>query len=111
MYFDDPLTGKRKWLSTKSTNDRDARKAAGKWEAELKEGRYKPKSNVTWAEFREAFLYGRLKDAPRDTFNAYASALNAVERHCTVNRLAELTAARIDHVADKLREQKVSIAT
>lgn len=111
MYYDDPITGKRVTRSTKETAEGAARKSAGKWEAELKEGRYKPKSNVTWVEFREALLYERLKNAPRSTFNAYRSSLNAVERHCKVNRLAELTPARIAHVADKLRDDGNSPAT
>jgi integrase len=111
MYYDDPITGKRPMRSTKETTEAGARKAAGKWEAELKEGRYKPKSNVTWAEFRQAFLFEHLKGAPRDTFKAYVSSLNAVERHCTVNRLAELTSARIAHVAKKLHEAGNSAST
>lgn len=104
MYFDDPLTGKRLTRSTKQTTEKEARKAAGKWEDELRDGRYKPKSNVTWAEFRERFLHEHLANAPANTFAAYVTALNAVERHVVIKRLAELTAARISFVAEKLRK-------
>ena len=64
---------------------------------------YKRKSNVTWAEFRQEFLE-HLDDAPQKTFSAYVSALNALERHCKVDRLAELTSERITYVAKKLRK-------
>jgi integrase len=104
MYYDDPLTGKRITKTTKEKTEREARKAAGKWESELREGRYKPKSNVTWAEFRERFLQDHLADAPEKTFAAYVSSLNAVQRHVTINRLAELTAGRIAFVAERLRK-------
>src|SRR4051794_2704609 len=41
MRYVDPFTGRQVQRSTKTTNKRDADKAAGKWEAELREGRYK----------------------------------------------------------------------
>ena len=44
MYFDNPVTGKREWKSSKQTAEREAERAAAKWESELREGRYKPKS-------------------------------------------------------------------
>src|SRR5262245_47840361 len=108
MYYDDPITGRRVTRSTRQTTDAAARTAAGKWEAELREGRYKPKSNVTWAEFREQFLHDHLRDAPDRTFSAYQTCLNAVETFCKVNRLAELTEARIAHVAAELRKLEKS---
>src|SRR6478672_55127 len=81
MYYDDPITGRRISRSTKETTRKAAEKVAAKWEAELQEGRYKPKSNVTWQEFREAFLSEHLKDSPENTFKAYLTAFNALERH------------------------------
>ncbi|MDA7980053.1 MAG: hypothetical protein MPJ50_14900 [Pirellulales bacterium] len=55
MYYDDPITGKREQRSTKETTQRAAERAAAKWEAELREGRYKPASKITWAEFRQRY--------------------------------------------------------
>src|SRR4029434_2386040 len=100
----DPLTGQRKSRSTKQTTEREARKAAAKWEAELQEGRYKPKSNVTWDEFRDLFVQEHVGDAPDATVAAYVTALNALEAVVKVNRLAELTAARIAYAADLWRK-------
>lgn len=111
MYYDCPLSGKRLTRSTQQTTEREAQKAAGKWEGQLKEGRYKRKSNATWAEFKQEFLHERLKDKPDSTFNAYASSLNAVEKYCKINRLAELTSERIDFIAKKLDEDEKAPAT
>lgn len=104
MYYDDPMTGKRVTRSTKETAEGAARKAAGKWEDELKEGRYKPKSNVTWAEFRVAFLEARLHDCTDNYYAMFITALNAVERHIKVDRLAQLTTHRITYLMKQLRD-------
>ena len=55
MYYDDPVTGKRIQRSTKKAKRRDGERVAAVWEAELREGRYKPARSTTWEEFREPF--------------------------------------------------------
>ena len=48
----------RKVAETKSTHctrRKDAERVAAKWEHDLREGRYKPPSKVTWQEFRERY--------------------------------------------------------
>ena len=42
--------------------------------------------------------------SPTNGYAGFVTALNAVERHLKLDRLAELTAARIAFVADKLRK-------
>jgi integrase len=111
MYFDCPLSGKRFMRSTKQTTEREARKAAAKWEAELNEGRYKPKSKVGWSDFRELFLSKHLTDAPAGTYNSYTSALNAFERVCRPSRLTDVTAAVVAHAAAEWRKAELSNET
>jgi hypothetical protein len=41
-YYDDPLTGKRKTRSTRERDEEAAKKFAWNWEAELREGVFKP---------------------------------------------------------------------
>ena len=53
MRYKDPTTGKSIAKSSGKTTMKEAVKEAGKWEAELREGRYKPLSRVTWTEFRQ----------------------------------------------------------
>jgi hypothetical protein len=77
------FTGKREQRSTKETERTSAERAAGKWEAELREGRYKRKSKITWQEFREAFL-DSLDDSPEKTVTSYVSAFNALTKHLAI---------------------------
>src|SRR5262245_20187179 len=86
MYFDDPASGKRIQRSTKQTRQKDAEKEAGKWEAELRSGQYKPPSKVTWDEFRERFET-HLRGKRRKTFVAYSTAMNAAEKYLKLDRL------------------------
>ncbi|MDX1945235.1 MAG: tyrosine-type recombinase/integrase [Pirellulaceae bacterium] len=111
MYYDNPITGKREWRSTESQNRNDALAKAGEWEADIKANRYRPDSNITWADFRELFLEDRLQDAKPKTRAAYICAFNSLERHVKIGRLAELTAERIKHAAGKWREEKLAAET
>ncbi len=47
LRYVDPITGKDVTKSAKTKNLKEARKAAGKWESELRAGRYKSASKVT----------------------------------------------------------------
>ena len=64
MRYTDAVTGKHVARSAKTTSKRDAERAAAKWEAELREGRYQKQQNITWAEFVER-LRGRETCQPR----------------------------------------------
>ena len=55
MRYRDPMTGKQHTRSTGTSKRRDALKAAGQWEAELREGRYHAPSKTAWGEFRERY--------------------------------------------------------
>ena len=50
------VDGKRgQTRSIKATTKREAERFTAVWEAELREGRYKPASSITWQEFRERY--------------------------------------------------------
>ena len=55
MQYKDPITGRKQTKSSGTTNRREAERASAKLEAELREGRYKPASKITWAEFRRRY--------------------------------------------------------
>ena len=77
----------------------------------MKEGRYKPKSAVTWGDARAAFLES-MEAAPDRTYSSYFTAINALERHCKIDRLAELTTARLKWAAEQwLKLDKLSPET
>lgn len=83
LRYVDPITGKQKTKSAKTISEADAIKAAGKWEDELRSGRYAPVSRMTWAEFRkrhkDEFQPGvalKTRDCFRSAFNAFESLMN-----------------------------------
>ena len=68
MRYTDPMTGERIAKSTGKADPKEAAKVAAKWEAELQEGRYKPRSKVSWDEFRQRYedeAMGALKATTR----------------------------------------------
>jgi len=53
LRWTDPLTGQVSQKSAKTTNHKEAERAAGKLQAELNEGRYSSPLQFTWDDFRE----------------------------------------------------------
>jgi integrase len=104
LRFADPLTGRLKTKSAKTTNHKEAVKAAGKWEAELREGRYAPLSKLTWADFRKRYEDEVLAAAAIATDKKVSGVFNAVERILSPAKLRDLTAQRLSYFQSKLRE-------
>jgi len=67
MTYRDPVTGKKVARSSGTTNRADAIKMAGKWEDELRTGRYVSISKMTWSEFRKRHTEERLSAMPEAT--------------------------------------------
>ena len=55
MRYRDPYTGRQVAKSAGTRNQKEALKAAAKWEDDLHNGRYKAPSRVTWEEFRDKY--------------------------------------------------------
>ncbi len=53
MRYEDPVTGQQVARSTGTAKRREADRAASLWEKELREGKYRSPSRITWADFRE----------------------------------------------------------
>lgn len=104
MYYDDPVTGKREQRSTKQTKRREADRVAAKWEAELREGRYKPASNITWDEFRERYEDERLVTKSRKMQSATSVAFNHFETLIGCDRLAKVDTNAISRYQKALRK-------
>ncbi len=108
MQYTDPLTGRKKTRSTGTTDSGEAVKAAGKWEAELREGRYHEPLKMTWEQFTERYdrevlsgLSPRSQQQAMTLFNKVKAILNPL-------RLRDLTAERISFFQATLREKKLS---
>ena len=92
MRYIDPLTGKQVAKTANTTRRRDAERAAAKWEAELREGRYQKPSRMTWAEFRKRYAAEKLATLSPRTLEAFDAAANHLERVVDPKFLARIDA-------------------
>jgi integrase len=110
LRYIDPVTGKRKHKSAKATTMKEASKAAGKWEDELRNGVVQA-SNVTWAAFRQRYEDEVLASLATSTDLKVQGVFNAVEKHISPARLRDVTADRLSYLQSKLREAKLAEST
>ena len=108
MRYRDPVTGKQIARSTGSTSRKQAERTAAKWEAELREGRYAPKSNITWEAFRDRVEEEVLPSLADNTDNLYKTTFNSIERSINPQYLRDVTAERISIFQSKLRSRSLS---
>lgn len=111
LRFRDPQTGKLVTKSAETTKRSEADKAAGKWQAELREGRYAKRSRMLWDDFRDYYLTHAIAGLAGSSIMAYESTLNAFEAACSPQKLGDVTTSRITGFATNLRSQKLSEAT
>jgi integrase len=104
MRYVDPITRKQVQRSTGTKVKRDADKAAGKWEAELREGRYRAQSRMTWEEFRQKYEDEVLPALAESTGGCKNAALNHVEETINPIYLREMTTQRMSAFAKLLRD-------
>lgn len=103
--WDDPLTGRTKTKSTKTTNRREAERFAGTLEKSLNEGTYKPKTRTTWKELEARYLAevsntkaARTKKKTEAMFNAIPGITEKTPIHAIgdVNYISEHSAKLLD---------------
>ncbi|WP_428305503.1 tyrosine-type recombinase/integrase [Lacipirellula sp.] len=111
MRYRDPVTGRQVVRSTGTPKKRDAERAAAKWEAELREGRYQKPSRVTWEEFREQYSRDVLDGLKPSTATTYDATLNVFERLRRPVKLVEVTTTNLTAFVTDLRAQVSSPAT
>src|SRR5262245_28744205 len=109
MQYVDPNTGKAITRSTGESTRKAAQKEAGKWEAELREGRYKSPLKVTWAEFRQRYEDEVLPGLAENTDVKVTGVFDAVERIVSPEKLAALTAERISYFVKVLRSEETEV--
>lgn len=107
-----PETGKNVEKSSKATKRSDAIMDAGKWQAELREGRYAKQSKMSWETFREFYRQNALPSlTSHRSVECYESTLNVFERACNPKRIADVTTSKILAFVKHLREQGRAEAT
>ena len=100
----DPMTGKHVSKSTGTRRRKEADRFAAKWEHDLREGRYKSPSKVSWAEFRQRYEDEVLSGLADDTAVKVSGVFNAIEANLSPQLLSSLTASRISYHQSKLRD-------
>lgn len=108
LYYIDPTTENRVWRSARTTDRREAERAAARWEAELVAGIAPQTDRVTWGAFRDRFESEHLSSVADKTAIAYRTALNSFESEISPARLASVTSATLSQYAAQLRRRKVA---
>ena len=109
LRYVDPTTGSPVEKSSGCTTRKEANKAAGKWEAELREGRYKAPSKVTWTDFRKRYEDEVLPGLKDTTGLKVSGVFEAVERIISPGKLSALTAGRISKLVQVLRAEETEV--
>ncbi len=111
MRYSSPETGRPVEKRAKVSTRKDAEKEAGKWQAELREGRYQKPSRMTWEAFRDYYATNALPAVASSTAITYEASLNAFERITNPQKLADVTTSRLTAFATKLRSDGRAEAT
>lgn len=108
LYYTDPITERRIWRSARTTDRREAERAAARWEAELAAGAAPQTDRVTWSAFRDRFESEHLSGLADKTALAYRTALTAFESEINPARLASVTSATLSQFAAQLRRRQIA---
>ncbi len=117
MQYRCPLTGKKKTKATDVERDgskkarRDAERAAGDWEKQLREGTYQDVSKITWSDFRTRYENEVLTSLAENTDAKVQGVFNSIESILSPARLRDLNADRLSHFQAKLRENGLAEST
>lgn len=109
MRYKDPNTGKPVSLSTKTSNRKQAERAAAVWEAELRAGLYKSPLKITWAEFRQRYTLEVLPGFKGTTALKLSGVFDAIERIVCPDKLSALTGERISYFVKVLRSEPTEV--
>jgi integrase len=90
--------------STGTRRQKDADRFAAKWEHDLREGRFKSTSKVTWNEFRQRYEDEVLSGLADETAIKVAGVFNAIEANLNPQLLNSLTASCISFHQSKMRD-------
>lgn len=111
MRYKCPNTSKQIARSTGTRNSREALKAAAKWEAELREGRYAKQARMAWQDFRAFYALNALPALAPGSVITYEATLNVFERKANPQKLGDVTTSRVTAFATTLRTEGAAEAT
>lgn len=105
LQYVDPITQKKKTKSAQTSDYKEAVKAAGKWEDELRQGRYKPAVKLTWEDFCQRYDDEFLSGKAAKTAQKSRCVRATVEKILSPKRVADLTPERLSYFAAELRRR------
>ncbi|HEV3339024.1 MAG TPA: site-specific integrase [Pirellulales bacterium] len=105
LQYIDPITQKKKTRSAGTSNRREAEKAAGKWEDELRTGRYKPAVKMTWDDFWTRYDDEVLSGLAEKTAKKAFCVRSVVEDILSPQRISDLNADRLSYFQAELRRR------
>lgn len=111
MRYRDPYTDKEVTRSTRCVKRKDAEKAAGVWQDELRRGVYVPTSKATWEEAIDHFKETAMVHLGDGTVTTYLSTFNKFEKLASPQRIADLTTNRVVRFVKDCREKGLTEAT
>ena len=111
LRYVDPITGKQITKSAGTDDEGNATKAAGKWEDELRTGRYQAPSRLTWADFRKRCEDEKLSAMCHTSQVAYRVALDHLERIIDPDLAAKLTPQIMSRFQAEARKQGMKATT
>ena len=114
LRYRDPVTGKQVRKSSETTNMKDARKAAARWEDELNSGKSRGRYATTWEQFTLRYEQEVLPSLAPRTAEKAGGVFNVIERTLPQVKnglLRELTAERISVLQADLRKRGRAEAT
>lgn len=103
LRYKHPLTGKWKHKSSGTTNRRQAERAAGLLELELRKG-IPDDEDIGWLAFRERYETEHVSGLADRTAGKVSTTLDAVERILSPERLSGVTAGRLSYFVSELRD-------
>ncbi len=111
MRFVDPVTGRQQARSTRTKHRREAERQAAKWEKELREGKYRPTSRISWSDFRERYEQEKGASLAENSLSAAITAFNHLERVVNPKQLASLTSSVMSQFQAGLRNEGMKDTT
>jgi integrase len=111
LRYTDSATGKTVEKSARTAKHAAALKAAGAWQSELREGRYRKPGRMTWEGFRDHYSANALPGLALRTVATYESTLNVFEQHCSPTKLINITTPLVTEFATKLRTDLAAEST
>ena len=111
LRYVDPATGVKHQRSAGTYRKREAERAAGVWQKELREGRYTKPSGVSWSDFRDKYETEVLDGLAFRTLQKSVGVLNSVEHILRPKRPASITSDSLSRYVASMRKAGKADAT